>query len=352
MNKKTCKHCGKEVDKKAVICPSCGCRVSNKIVIAIVLLFIIVIGTPIFLLNYHKIKNLVKTATMSKEQKTFYGNWYLKSSDIKYSNASYLLGPTKFTIGDYNTNEWTIKKGPILMFQYEDTTYCFKEENKELKQTTCDRTTEEVEDFMKDKRGYYDGLLHGTDAYTGLVFTRNKPDSVEQPEVKEWNTVIGDWKAWSFMKMYISPEYECSDYDMKANGISKAKKCLLKTDDKSKQIEILYGMYPYSEYNKKVTDLYEWIKSNKMVVEYDKHGDATNKFFNRIVGDYEGAVLYGSVHNENEDRVYSTFVFNYTGSYGAQFFIKVTGNKENKDNIDKAQKELLNSIFFDAKDHD
>ena len=52
MNNKMCKYCGKEVNKKAEICPYCGCRIKSNILkivlVNIGIIVVIIVGILLF----------------------------------------------------------------------------------------------------------------------------------------------------------------------------------------------------------------------------------------------------------------------------------------------------------------
>lgn len=69
MEKIKCKECGKEVNKKAEICPNCGCRLkSNTLKIILICLTIIVVLACVFL-EIKYVKNKVEDYRKLKEQK-------------------------------------------------------------------------------------------------------------------------------------------------------------------------------------------------------------------------------------------------------------------------------------------
>lgn len=68
MEKIKCKECGKEINKKAEICPHCGCRVkSNTIKIAIVCIIIIGVFIGIYF-SYETIKSRYNNKIRQDEQ--------------------------------------------------------------------------------------------------------------------------------------------------------------------------------------------------------------------------------------------------------------------------------------------
>ncbi len=101
MEKIKCKECGKEINKKAEICPHCGCRVkSNTIKIAIVCIIIIGVFIGIYF-SYETIKSRYNNKIRQDEQikkeeyenkvvESYLGNYKLSFNEsLFYGDYSY-----------------------------------------------------------------------------------------------------------------------------------------------------------------------------------------------------------------------------------------------------------------------
>ncbi len=135
MEKIKCKECGKEVNKKAEICPNCGCRLkSNTLKIILICLTIIVVLACVFL-EIKYVKNKVEDYRKLKEQKieeqkkeeinqeeTKIYESYLGNYNVSYNSELFFLEHPYYTIKQsisatkkcYRQGELYIQDGDIL----------------------------------------------------------------------------------------------------------------------------------------------------------------------------------------------------------------------------------------------
>ena len=79
MEKVKCKECGKEISKKAEICPNCGCRVKSNllklIIVDILVIVIIVCGYFAFI----KAKDALKNNQQKSIKNQYVGTWVIET---------------------------------------------------------------------------------------------------------------------------------------------------------------------------------------------------------------------------------------------------------------------------------
>ena len=68
METKNCKVCGKEINKKAEICPHCGCRIKSNTLKIVIICLTVIIGMIGLLIAYIKINDVREQKRVKKEQ--------------------------------------------------------------------------------------------------------------------------------------------------------------------------------------------------------------------------------------------------------------------------------------------
>ncbi|MEI3402198.1 MAG: zinc ribbon domain-containing protein [Clostridia bacterium] len=107
MEKIKCKECGKELSKKAEICPNCGIRVKKKSLIAQI--GVVFLGIFLFIFIVAIVAGIIEFVEKEKKniiKETYAGTWILQTEQ----NVYYTIENT-----DYTTNEKTYTKKKIIL---------------------------------------------------------------------------------------------------------------------------------------------------------------------------------------------------------------------------------------------
>lgn len=106
-----CKECGKELSKKAEICPNCGIRVKKKSLLAqlgvvfLGIILFIAIVLIVFPIVFHSVETTGETIK-PKQQELYEGTWILQTEGDVYYTIENI---------DYYTNEKTYTKKKIIL---------------------------------------------------------------------------------------------------------------------------------------------------------------------------------------------------------------------------------------------
>ena len=137
-----CKNCGKEISKKASICPNCGIKVHpvkdivKMVIVVLVVNFTLVFG--LFVLS-GGLAEVIQKAKEERPVKKFYGTWELVSynDNAKEDNLYDKIEIEKFTGGMHKY--WYIEdKDNIQVFIGDDIVACFSLDHEYLVQEDCE----------------------------------------------------------------------------------------------------------------------------------------------------------------------------------------------------------------------
>ena len=92
-----CKECGKEINKKAEICPHCGCRVKSNLLKYIIINVIVIITIILVFLVFTKTKTELGDDNQKNVKSQYVGTWKLQEQKDVYKKD------TKIFLDDYLT---------------------------------------------------------------------------------------------------------------------------------------------------------------------------------------------------------------------------------------------------------
>lgn len=81
-----CKECGKEINKKAEICPECGCRVKSNLLKLIIVDVLVIVAIILGYFSFNTIKSSLRKINQDNIKNQYVGTWKLQEHKDIYPN--------------------------------------------------------------------------------------------------------------------------------------------------------------------------------------------------------------------------------------------------------------------------